>query len=1197
MLRQVAVTDSRRLEIAWEVGHKPPPPSMTLLSLFSKRDKQPKQPKQPNSSKASTSEADSTEDYVLPNAARTPALPNGPYSSPVATSASSSKLRLGFSRKKSTYHVQVDDGSPLPPPPFPYSPSAKSEPDHESLRPPLSKSALFSSYGDSPSALSTRSLPTQPSHSRKNSRDLSSVDSQSVPDASPNPGKKPAGKSAGKSGGLFSWHRERNKSKAAEPPPEPEVDLSSSSFNLKSFRHIGADHPSNDIPRPPSALSSPFNTPPLRPRGNSVASDSSQRISVAAFREMAARRNNSPSPSLRPPSRTDLSRLDTSPRLRPNMPSKKSPMRSSSALALSIDSTSEESSDSSESESEDSAGSATLRPGRNKTIRQRAASKATSELGHKVVPSAAPPMRAAKSTIGHGEGGSSSQASPTARVQRTPSIYSRARASVSTSALQPNAAARRASMRAAAKVPMPVPPRRSTVAHISDSSDSDDSDDDAPLSQLLNPRRPGSAASNATSGSRPRIPGKPLIDINSMSIPALPSSSLKDSAPPAPPEKPRPSMSDKPSLTDRLARIAQSAATKSPENECRPPSPANRRSLDHLRDTSPDKGKEKTLQTPVRSQTAPMGGFETPPLAAETRLKSNGRSMSMSSPNAAVVDLTDIKPIVPTPIRERSPPPAFSVTSRPSSQVSPSSSPTLPAHPTVRVVGESSSVISSITASVSTVDRVPSPASTSPSLQDSPRTGPTLRNPPPRTSSRAASVLIPNNGYSPTDGFTGGGLLASAASSIEGASGVKSRPPASRQRSSTMFNMTGSKGMLDSPTRLPEPYSRSSSATLISAIPSPSSGLPPPKPFAESHGRGNSPSSSTGDSSSGRTPLTPADGSEVGYGRKDKPWDSSLSTVSGTNNTTSILVGKRGHRKSSSVTFDETERDRGRSTGRDRSTKEDAADEEQKRKERRRSEAKAAVELGNIVNGRGPVLDDDDDDIPLNNVGPRMSMMNPMMTFTPPSPMPWSPQGSMVPQVPGGPGLMFPTPPPNADPAFLAAHQHAMMVAKQAYQFAVAQQAMAQANEEWERGSNATSVYGGPGFPNMGMGGMFANPYGMAMQPAWTGSMFFPNSAQSMYAGSVAGSELGVNWGSRSVYGGPGDRSSRMAGDRPGAFSSNRSESFGPTSSTSPTQGLRPGPRPRTKTAPSDSQVPTIHARSRQAPPPSSWKTGGGRGV
>lgn len=268
------------------------------------------------------------------------------------------------------------------------------------------------------------------------------------------------------------------------------------------------------------------------------------------------------------------------------------------------------------------------------------------------------------------------------------------------------------------------------------------------------------------------------------------------------------------------------------------------------------------------------------------------------------------------------------------------------------------------------------------------------------------------------------------------------------------------------------------------------------------------------------------------------------------------------------------------------------------------------------------IADDDDEDVPLSSMPPRMSMMNPMVNFTPPTPITWQAPNNMMNSMPSPQGMMFPVPPPNADPAYLAAHQQAMMIAKQAYQMAVAQQAMAQANEEWERGSTATSAYGGfggmsnmssvggmtgmggmggmngmGGMGNMGMG-MFPGQFGM---PGWTGSMMFPNSAQSMYAGSVMGSELGINggWGSQSVYGGPGDRSSRMfsggggnsGGSVVGGFSSSRSDAFGPTSS-------RPGPRPRTKTAPSDGNLPTQHARSRAtAPPPSSWKKGPQRGM
>ena len=83
-------------------------------------------------------------------------------------------------------------------------------------------------------------------------------------------------------------------------------------------------------------------------------------------------------------------------------------------------------------------------------------------------------------------------------------------------------------------------------------------------------------------------------------------------------------------------------------------------------------------------------------------------------------------------------------------------------------------------------------------------------------------------------------------------------------------------------------------------------------------------------------------------------------------------------------------------------------------------------------------------------MGPRMSMFSPMMapgmnpmapglTITAPSPMPWSQPGSPS----GMMNPMFPMVPPNADPMLLAAHQQAMMVAKQAFQMAFAPQALA----------------------------------------------------------------------------------------------------------------------------------------------------------
>lgn len=205
-----------------------------------------------------------------------------------------------------------------------------------------------------------------------------------------------------------------------------------------------------------------------------------------------------------------------------------------------------------------------------------------------------------------------------------------------------------------------------------------------------------------------------------------------------------------------------------------------------------------------------------------------------------------------------------------------------------------------------------------------------------------------------------------------------------------------------------------------------------------------------------------------------------------------------------------------------------------------------------------------------------------MLNFIPPSPMTWN--APAAPMMSPSPFMM---PPPNADPQFLAAHQHAMMVAKQAYQMAVAQQAMAAANEEWERGSSV-SAFGGMGMnmaPMGGMPGMMPGGYGMGYNP-----MMF-SSAQTMYAGSTAGSELGVGWGTRSEYGGPSrnSRTSAMFSSRQSAYglgAGQRSESQ--PMLTTPGNS-RPGPRPRTKTSPSDGSLPTQHPRSRQAPP-SSWK-------
>lgn len=1249
---------------------------MALLGLFSKRDKS-RPPPDPasKSTSSSTSDSDQLSVQASVQASSVYSGPNG---------ASSSKLILGFRGKKShpPPGPHTDDNGFLRPPDLnshsrpPRFSSSKSESGHDYLGPPPSRSDLFAAYAEPSSARSTRSLPTTTehnlSHARTNSRDAISLNPQVSPSNTVVPVPPPK-----KHRGMFAWAtRERKKSKVAPP----DVVSPDDSFNLKSFRHVRPVSPGpGEVPRPPSSLSVAGMTPPSRPRGSSIASaDSSQRISVAAFRE-AARRSAANSPS---PSSTDLARGDVSPVVRPpsglsQAASPQSGRRSMprSPVSPTSDTTSSESEDE-DDEAEDSAGSSTLRPKRATNAAAsgtpRSVGKGTSnELGHRARPT--PPRMTPSTSVQSSTSGQES-------------MYNRARASQSTSALMPNAAARRASMLAAAKaVSQDVAGKKpAPKADTSDdsSSDSDDSDD-APLVRFVPPKRPGSAMSNSTSASRSRVPPKPLIDISGLAPPSLyQQASSNDEKAPTPPakenlsgkerernkenikdigkenergneekeldkdkEKSSLSSTEKPTLNDRLARLAQTVA-------------GGRSSTSH-EFPAKDDDKAGRGRQPKRSQTAPVEQFAafsdpapavlrlppspvTPQPPSPTRQKQNGRSLSTPNAMEGVKDLSDPAPIVPTPIRERSPPPAFSVTSRPASQLSLASHTLSPA---------------SLSGAAATVQSQTHWQALTQSQNTS-----TMQSPAPSMPSGRAP-LIPDNGKPPSRGFTGGGLLASpspnarsspapssqtsspairAARSRAATVGQKSLKPTMEEtaapvpvRPFALRNTSSGSGAGDASSRV-----SSSSVSTLSNTSSPAAapgasrnsqprlrastvgplGAPPVKPFAGPGFRGNSPASSTGESSSGRTPITPVDGSEVSYAPKDREQGKRR---------TDATAARRAHRKNASVTFNEPERERERGRDAREEQKEEraaasASAEESRRRERRRSEAKAALELGRIVNGHGPTVNDDDDeeDRPLNNMPPRMSMMSSMMGGLSPSPMaPMNPgMNSASPmQWQTQPGMlspqqfMYPNMPPNADPAFLAAHQQAMMFAKQAFQMAVAQQAMAAAEEEWERGSTvAASMVGGSGgrgfgtpsmspmYPNqagfgMGMGGM--GGMGMPMQGGW-GGMMFPNSAQSMYAGSVAGSELGVNgrgvgWGSRSAYGDPsGNDRSSMAfrgsayGFQPAPMPS-RPESFGQAG-----QQIRPGPRPRTRTAPTgDAPAATSGANKRQ-PPPSSWKAG-----
>ncbi|EKM61649.1 uncharacterized protein PHACADRAFT_248377 [Phanerochaete carnosa HHB-10118-sp] len=984
---------------------------------------------------------------------------------------------------------------------------------------------------------------------------------------------------------------------------------------------------------------------------------------------MAARRSaaNSPTSSpilLRPPSRSDSL---VNAQLRPIASFQRAPVaQRGSTLALANSDSSSESEDPGESESEESAGSSTMRPKRQRTITQKARGRASTELGHLSRPGNVTMPSSSKSALGHGE-----DVSDSGQSQRPPSGgFFRSRASKSASAVQPNAAARRASQRATDKgkqkqtaaAPAPVSQqqipakvsdrtRSKSRARDSDSNDSDsssDDSDDAPLATFMRPSRPGSAASNA---SRSRTPVRPLIDISTLGaapppLPSLPRSERpspvpnvpeKSTSPPVPDKDTSPNSSDsmsssrptheaKPSLSDRLARIAQGAGAKSVEQLAAAP-PIERRSLDAKPTLAMENNEQGRHPQLARSQTVPLS-------PSDDYNDSPSPSPSASRPRpalnaAAAYDLTDPKPIIPTPIRERSPPPAFAVTSRPPSQLSlnrlsnsqatvkllnsPSSSPTTssyigdsPSSPSASSVLTDSPISTNKPSPFASTTRIKTSLPPTPSTSASARPSPGGR--------QRSSTLVPRSTFEASAGFTGGGLLASPAaepastktgSSAPKQSQLPSATRVGRARSSTMLpqidvspasrveieSIAGGSG---SSRMHPSASPASAAASTASSSPSHQQTTPhrfpqrprvpfssptsssgsmsplqqPSKPFAVS-GRGNSPASSTGDSSSGRTPLTPADGSDLGIGESR-----------------SAISARNGRRRGPSVTFEDEEKERGRAGSK-------VANVEERRKERRRSEAKAAIELGKVFNGQITLQDDDEEDMPLNGLGPRMNTAaNPMMSLTPPTPVtPWGPApGSSAMGTP--PFLM---PPPNADPSFLAAHQHAMMIAKQAYQMAVAQQALAAANEEWERGSSV-SAFGGmsmagniPGMnpmAGMGMPSMMPGGFGMGYNP-----MMF-SSTQTMYAGSTAGSELGVGWGTRSEYGGPArnSRTSAMFNSRQSAYgftAGQRSESSGNLAASSQS---RPTGRPRTKTSPADSPLPRDYAKNRQGPPPSSFR-------
>lgn len=370
--------------------------------------------------------------------------------------------------------------------------------------------------------------------------------------------------------------------------------------------------------------------------------------------------------------------------------------------------------------------------------------------------------------------------------------------------------------------------------------------------------------------------------------------------------------------------------------------------------------------------------------------------------------------------------------------------------------------------------------------------------------------------------------------------------------------------------------------------------LPPMRPFAAGVGMNSSSfyasspgGSSNGDSygSSTRLPLTPRDGSELGTASGS----SQLSgKKEGAQPTASAMAGKKPHHgRKSSVTFEELA-----------DASERKSSEEEKRKERRREEAKAAIQMGKVINGPPPQLSDDETDLYTVQQSRLAGMPNlgANGAGVPGMNMGWDPQMFMMMQAQQAQMMAAAMGMNNMgnDPNYMNAHQQAILFAKQAYQLAVAQQAMDAAGEEWERASNVNGPAGGsvsgasmlggagglgggmPPFMGMGTPGMMGMPMGMGMGMPMMNmgmgmgmpGMLFPPAPSSAYGGSTAGS----------VYGG----GSRIRQN----FPSSQSVMGDPT----PSEAARPRkPRNRTVTAPSNAPLPPQHS-SRMPPPPSSWK-------
>ncbi|KAK2464895.1 hypothetical protein APHAL10511_002971 [Amanita phalloides] len=564
-----------------------------------------------------------------------------------------------------------------------------------------------------------------------------------------------------------------------------------------------------------------------------------------------------------------------------------------------------------------------------------------------------------------------------------------------------------------------------------------------------------------------------------------------------------------------------------------------------------------------------------------------GKEKGKSGPVQDLAPKVTEPAIAPIPIKQRTPTPSFSVTSRP---------------PLAK------GALGTSTSGSGTTSVAPSTTASNGSFTSSSSNGG-------KTRQRSSTILNPldaRDSSSSTTSTTGSIQVRGRA---PGPVAPILRAPATSRGSDQSVKDTGSNTTLN---RSSMGDNKQRGSTVMPAISISGAPTMPARPFA----RRDSPASSTGDSSSGRAPLTPRDGSDIG-----SVGDSGVGMRPKGGKSGSAMKGSSGltNAKRRSVCFEDDLIDDSPppSPGKGRThQKKDGKEsvDEEKRKERRRSEARAAIELGNVINGRRPIVDDEDEDMPINQSMPgRMPSMNPMMGMgngmhpMPMGSMPsWNgPWGNTM-----GQQMLNPSQymlPPVPDPGLLAAHQQAMMIAKQAYQMAVAQQAAVAAGDEWERGSVVSgygggSMFGGGRMPAgpmsspYGMGGMGGMGMGMNMNMMnmgsnWSsaGSTAFPPSSRSMFGGISA---------SRSEYGGGGAGGGGGGGG--GGWNSARStygEPFGPPTGRAPKLGMsdrdwrEPGHMPPVPPVPPQqaSSAGRTSARTRTSSQPSSVKSAGQR--